>query len=56
MKKQILSLGLTLKFKYSEKLKNNPPLADIYNKIKDKNIPKTEWHNFIINEIMKSDV
>jgi hypothetical protein len=52
MKKYFLQLGLSLKFKYSERIKNsNVSLADIYDKIKEQNIPNTEWQDFILKEL-----
>jgi hypothetical protein len=51
MKKYFLSIGLSIKFKYSEKLNDNISIADLYEKVKELNIPVTEWNNYIISEL-----
>jgi hypothetical protein len=52
MKKYFLQLGLSLKFKHAEKIKNSSiSLAEIYDKIIENNIPNTEWQNFILQEL-----
>jgi hypothetical protein len=52
MKKYFLQLGLTLKFKYAERINNNNvSLADIYDKIRENNIQHTDWQDFILKEL-----
>ena len=54
MKKYFLSIGLSMIFKYSDKLKNNISISDLYDEARAKNVPVAEWHNFIIEEIKKN--
>jgi len=52
LKKYFLSIGLSLKFKYSEKfLKSNKSLGDLYEKARENNIPISQWNNFIYDEL-----
>lgn len=50
-KKYFLSLGLSLKFKYSDSIKGNVSIADLYEKARSQNIPIATWHEFIISEL-----
>jgi hypothetical protein len=51
MKKYFLSLGLSIKFKFAEKLNDNISIADLFEKVKEKQVPVTQWYNFIIHEL-----
>jgi len=50
-KKYFLSIGLSIKFKYSDRLSENISIADLYDKGKEKNIHISEWYNFIMHEL-----
>lgn len=46
-KKYFLTVGLNLKFKWGEKIRDNVSIADLYEKARSNNIPPSEWQNFI---------
>jgi hypothetical protein len=54
LKKYFLSIGLSLVFKYSDKLKNNISINNLYEEASSKNLQINDWHNFIIDEIKKN--
>ena len=54
LKKYFLSIGLSLVFKYSDKLKNNISINNLYEEARSKNLQINDWHNFIIDEIKKN--
>jgi hypothetical protein len=51
MKKYFLSIGLSIKFKYAEKLSDNISIAELFEKAKVQSIPPTQWYSFIIQEL-----
>jgi hypothetical protein len=51
MKKYFLSIGLSLKFKFADKLTENISIGDLYEKARELNIPISEWYNFINQEL-----
>ena len=54
LKRYFMSIGLSLKFKFAEKLTNsNISIADLYTKAKENNIPMEDWHDFIFDEMQK---
>ena len=54
LKKYFLSIGLSLVFKYSDRLKNNISINNLFEEARAKNIQINDWHNFIIDEIKKN--
>lgn len=50
-KKYFLSLGLGVKFKYSDQIKDSVSIADIYEKAKEMHIEPPEYQNFLIQEL-----
>lgn len=51
LKKYFLSIGLSMVFKFSDKLKANVSISALYEEAKLKNIPVVEWNNFIIEKL-----
>jgi hypothetical protein len=50
-RKYFLTIGLNLKFRWGEKIKENVSIADLYEKAKINNIPPSEWQNFITKSL-----
>lgn len=55
LKKYFLSIGLSMIFKFSDKLKTNISISDLYEEAKIKNLPVTEWYTFIVDKL-KSNI
>ncbi len=51
LKKYFLSIGLAMVFKFSDKLKANISISDLYEEAKRNNIPVIEWNNFIVEKL-----
>ena len=51
LKKYFLSIGLAMVFKFSDKLKTNISISDLYEEAKKNNIPVVEWHNYIVEKL-----
>ena len=51
IKKYFLSLGLNIKFKYVDKIKQSYSIETLYDKAKLLHIPINEWQNFILKEL-----
>lgn len=51
LKKYFLSIGLAMIFKFSDKLKTNISISDLYEEARKYNIPVTEWYNFIVEKL-----
>ncbi len=51
LKKYFLSIGLSLKFKFADRISENISIAELYEKAVKFNIPVTEWLTFISQEL-----
>ena len=51
MKKYFFSIGLNIKFKYADKIKENWSIDSIYEKAKKNCIPVYEWQRYIHKEL-----
>jgi len=51
LKKYFLSIGLAMIFKFSDKLRTNVSISDLYEEAKLNNIPVNEWYNFIVEKL-----
>lgn len=51
LKKYFLSIGLSLKFKFSERINENISISDLYEKAVTQNIPVSEWLSFISQQL-----
>ena len=50
-KKYFLSIGLGIKFKYSEQIEEDVSIADLFEKAKNKGIKPQNYHDFLIREL-----
>jgi hypothetical protein len=50
-KKYFLSIGISLKFKFSNNMTQNISIGDLYERAKELNIPISDWYSFISHEL-----
>ena len=50
-KKYFLSIGLGIKFKYSDQIEEDVSIADLFEKAKNKGIKPQNYHDFLIREL-----
>ena len=51
VKKYFLSIGLSLKFKYADRISDNISIAELYEKARIMEVPIEDWYNFISQEL-----
>ena len=56
LKKYFLSIGLSLKFKFADKIKNSHiSISDLFDKAIEQQIPITDWQIFIYDQMNIED-
>jgi hypothetical protein len=51
LKKYFLSIGLSLKFKYADRITENFSLADLYEEAREENVPVSEWYSYLCHKL-----
>ena len=50
-KKYFLSVGLGIKFKYSDQIQEDVSIAQLFDKAKNKGVKPQNYHDFLIKEL-----